>query len=146
MMGLYTFPKFIPGWTITTILGPVVPLQPFMRVSVSVPPTVLIAHPPTVSTMNKMNNSPLTHKLLPQTLLDLSERLYHSFRRQLRLFVHGVAASALHPLFAPPRERPRRRLHPPFLRVRISCSRTSRRRATFPDLNRGDRSQVRCRR
>ena len=143
MMGLYTFPESIPGWTITTILGPVVP---FMHVSVSVPPTVLIPHPLTVSTMNEMNNSLLTHKFLPRTLLDPSERLYHSFRRQLRLFVHGVAASVLHPLFAPPRERPRRRLHPPFLRVRISCSRTSRRRATFPDLNRGDRSQVRCRR
>ena len=89
-MGLYTFPESIPGWTVTTIPGSVVP---FMHVSVS-------AHPPTVPPMNEMINSPLTHWLLPQTLLDLSEKLYHSFRRQLRLFVHGVAATVLHPLFA----------------------------------------------
>ena len=52
---------------------------------------------PPVPTLNELNDVPLTRKLLTQALSDLSERLYRSFRRQVRLVVHGGAVMVLHP-------------------------------------------------
>ena len=46
------------------------------------------------------------------------------------------------PLVLPPQEHPRRRQHPPFLRIRVSRARFSRYTATTPTLYRGDRSKV----
>jgi len=47
--------------------------------------------------LKELNDVPLTRKLLTQALYDLSERLYHSFKRQVRLVVHGGAVMVLHP-------------------------------------------------
>jgi hypothetical protein len=71
-----------------------------MYVPVSVPPTVPIAPRHAVPGPNDVNDIPLTRKLLTQVLSDLSERLYRSFRRQVRLVVHGGAVMVLHPLFS----------------------------------------------
>jgi hypothetical protein len=50
-------------------------------------------------TLKPINDIPLTRTLLKQVLSDLSERLYRSFRRQVRLVVHGGAVMVLHPSF-----------------------------------------------
>ena len=68
----------------------------FMHVPVWLP-TVLIAPYRTVPGLEDMNDVPLTRKLFKQALSNLYERLYCSFRRQVRLVVHGGAAKVLHP-------------------------------------------------
>jgi hypothetical protein len=55
--------------------------------------------PMTVPTLKAINDTPLTRKFLKQVLTDLSERLYRSFGRQVRLVVHGGAVMVLHPSF-----------------------------------------------
>ncbi|KAI9435132.1 hypothetical protein H4582DRAFT_2112431 [Lactarius indigo] len=52
------------------------------------------AHP-----LKQVNDIPLTRDFLKFVLNDFSERLYHSFRRQVRLVVHGGAVMVLHPSF-----------------------------------------------
>ena len=94
-MGFSTFPQSTPVWTATAIPDPVVS---FMHLPVSVPPTVPIAPRYAVPGLNDTNDIPLTRKLLTQVLSDLSERLYRSFRCQVRLVVHGGAVMVLHPL------------------------------------------------
>ena len=47
-----------------------------------------------------VNDVPLTRKVLTRALSDLSERLYYSFRCQVRLVVHGGAVMVLHPSFS----------------------------------------------
>jgi hypothetical protein len=54
---------------------------------------------PPAPTLKAVNDVPLTRKLLEQALTDLSERLYRSFRRQVRLVVHGGAVMVLHKSF-----------------------------------------------
>ena len=54
---------------------------------------------PTVQTLKPINDIPLTRSLLKLVLHDLSERLYRSFRQQVRLVVHGGSVMVLHPLF-----------------------------------------------
>lgn len=54
---------------------------------------------PAAPTLKPVNDVPLTRTLLKQVLSDLSERLYRSFRRQVRLVVHGGAVMVLHPSF-----------------------------------------------
>jgi len=49
--------------------------------------------------LKPVNDVPLTRDLLMEVLSDLSERLYHSFRRQVRLVVHGGGVMVLHPAF-----------------------------------------------
>ena len=61
------------------------------------PPTVPIAPLPTVPDLKDVNDVPLTRKVLTRVLSDLSERLYYSFLRQVRLVVHGGAVMVLHP-------------------------------------------------
>jgi len=51
----------------------------------------------TASSLKEVNDVPLTRKVLTRVLCDLSERLYRSFRRQVRLVVHGGAVMVLHP-------------------------------------------------
>ena len=63
-------------------------------------PTVPIAPHRADPGLDDVNDVPLTRKLLKQALFDLSERLYRSFRRQVRLVVHGGAVMVLHPLFS----------------------------------------------
>jgi len=60
------------------------------------PESNLITLPP-APILNNPNGVPLTRKLLTQVLSDLSERLYRSFKRQVRLVVHGGAVMVLHP-------------------------------------------------
>ncbi|KAI0272031.1 hypothetical protein BGY98DRAFT_922408 [Russula aff. rugulosa BPL654] len=55
--------------------------------------------PPAIPSLKPVNDIPLTRTLLKQLLSDLSERLYRSFRRQVRLVVHGGAVMVLHPSF-----------------------------------------------
>ena len=55
---------------------------------------------PLVPALKDVNYVPLTRKVLTQAHSDLSERLYHSFRRQVRLVVHGGAVMYLHPSFS----------------------------------------------
>jgi hypothetical protein len=59
----------------------------------------LIAAFPRVPTLKRTNDIPLTRRLLKFVLKDLSERLYLSFGRQVRLVVHGGAVMVLHPSF-----------------------------------------------
>ena len=59
----------------------------------------LMTSPP-VPILKEVNEVPLTRKLLTRLLSDLSERLYRSFRRQVRLVVHGGAVMVLHPSFS----------------------------------------------
>jgi hypothetical protein len=54
---------------------------------------------PTAPALKPVNDIPLTRTLLKQVLSDLSERLYCSFRQQVRLVVHGGAVMVLHPHF-----------------------------------------------
>jgi hypothetical protein len=51
------------------------------------------------TTLKAVNEVPLTRKLFQVVLTDLSERLYRSFRRQVRLIVHGGAVMVLHKSF-----------------------------------------------
>ena len=51
-------------------------------------------------------------KLLTQALSDMSERLYSSFQRQVRLVVHGGAVIVLRPSFSHRESTQGRRLHP----------------------------------
>jgi len=53
--------------------------------------------PAPILILNDLNEVPLTRKLLTQVLSDLSERLYRSFKCQVRLVVHGGAVVVLHP-------------------------------------------------
>ena len=55
--------------------------------------------PAPAPTLKAVNDTLLTRKLLQVVLADLSERLYRSFRRQVRLVVHGGAVMVLHPSF-----------------------------------------------
>ena len=59
-------------------------------------PVVTIQRAPT---LKPINDIPLTRTLLKVVLKDLSERLYRSFRQQVRLVVHGGAVMVLHPSF-----------------------------------------------
>lgn len=90
-----------------------IPPPPILK-SVNNTPSVILQ---SVQTFKPVNNTPsvtlqsaqtykpvndirLTRQLLLQVLSDLSERLYHSFRRQVRLVVHGGAVMVLHPSFS----------------------------------------------
>jgi hypothetical protein len=86
-MALYAFPQST-AWT----------FQPFQP---SLIPTTTLTLPsaPAASTLKPVNDIPLTRVLLKQVLSDLSDRLYRSFRRQVRLVVHGGAVMVLHPSF-----------------------------------------------
>ncbi|KAH9961806.1 hypothetical protein BC827DRAFT_1260384 [Russula dissimulans] len=46
--------------------------------------------------LKPVNDVPLTRETLTRVLNDLSDRLYRSFRRQVRLVVHGGAVMVLH--------------------------------------------------
>jgi hypothetical protein len=59
-------------------------------------PTQVIV-PVTAPILKPVNDVPLTRELLTRVLNDLSDRLYRSFRRQVRLVVHGGAVMVLHP-------------------------------------------------
>jgi len=61
------------------------------------PPPPLVYQ--TTPTLKRVNDIPLTRQFLKDVLMDLSERLYRSFRRQVRLVVHGGAVMVLHPSF-----------------------------------------------
>lgn len=58
-------------------------------------PVVVAPLPP----LKPVNDVPLTRELLVEVLDDLSERLYRSFGRQVRLVVHGGGVMVLHPAF-----------------------------------------------
>ena len=63
----------------------------------------MVAHTPSAPvapTLKDVNNVPLMRKMLTQALSDIYERLYCSFRRQVRLLVHGGAVMVLRPLFS----------------------------------------------
>lgn len=60
-------------------------------------PSAPSQHQPPI--LRPVNDVPLTRKLLKQVLSDLSERLYRSFRQQVRLVVHGGAVMVLHSHF-----------------------------------------------
>ncbi|KAF8258641.1 hypothetical protein EI94DRAFT_1754017 [Lactarius quietus] len=66
-------------------------------------PQPVVAPPPfpraPIQTLKPINDIPLTRNLLKLVLTDLSERLYRSFRRQVRLVVHGGAVMVLHTSF-----------------------------------------------
>ncbi|KAF8258644.1 hypothetical protein EI94DRAFT_1754022 [Lactarius quietus] len=70
--------------------------QPMMWTTITQP---VVASFPRAQTLEPINDIPLTRSLLKIVLNDLSERLYHSFRRQVRLIVHGGAVMVLHPSF-----------------------------------------------
>lgn len=63
-------------------------------------PQPVVSFPTRVPTLRPINDIPLTRSLLKAVLTDLSERLYRSFRRQVRLVVHGGAVMVLHPSFS----------------------------------------------
>lgn len=63
------------------------------------PSLVTLPSAPSAPLLKPVNDVPLTRSLLKQVLSDLSERLYRSFRRQVRLVVHGGAVMVLHPYF-----------------------------------------------
>src|SRR5258708_4612975 len=87
-MAMYVFPQST-AWT----------FQPSPMV-VTLPTTTLtLPSAPAAPTLKPVNDIPLTRVLLKQVLSDLSERLYRSFRRQVRLSVHGAAVMVLHPSF-----------------------------------------------
>jgi hypothetical protein len=90
-MALYAFPQTAAHWSFH---------QP-APVVVTLPITTLTTLPSAsaVPTLKPVNDIPLTRALLKQVLSDLSERLYRSFRRQVRLVVHGGAVMVLHPSF-----------------------------------------------
>jgi hypothetical protein len=86
-MALYAFPQSAQ-WTFQ-------PLVTLPITSLALP----TATAPAAPTLKPINDIPLTRTLLKQVLSDLSERLYRSFRRQVRLVVHGGAVMVLHPSF-----------------------------------------------
>src|SRR6266478_1784938 len=88
-MAMYAFPQ-TAAWMYQT--APVV---------VTLPPTATMTLPTATAapTLKPVNDIPLTRALLKQVLSDLSERLFRSFRRQVRLVVHGGAVMVLHPSF-----------------------------------------------
>jgi hypothetical protein len=89
-MALYAFPQSVPQWT----------SFPPAQVVVTLPyTTTMTTTAPAVPSLKPVNDIPLTRTLLKQVLSDLSERLYRSFRRQVRLVVHGGAVMVLHPSF-----------------------------------------------
>ena len=88
------------------------PIFSFLHVPVSVASTVLITPPPTVLPLKDVNDIPLTRALLTQGFSDLPDRLYCSFRRQMRLVVHGGAVMVLRPSFSHHESTQGRRLHP----------------------------------
>ncbi|KAH8981709.1 hypothetical protein EDB92DRAFT_1936982 [Lactarius akahatsu] len=61
-------------------------------------PSPVVA-PPRAPFLKQVNDIPLTRDFLKFVLNDFSERLYRSFRRQVRLVVHGGAVMVLHPSF-----------------------------------------------
>ncbi|KAH9974907.1 hypothetical protein BGW80DRAFT_1457865 [Lactifluus volemus] len=89
-MALYNLPHQVL-WTFPTPPAPVLHVQP--------PRPVLPVRPVPTPTLKEVNAVPLTRKVLKEALKDLSERLYHSFRRQVRLVVHGGAVMVLYPHF-----------------------------------------------
>ena len=97
-----------------------------------------------VPILKEQNDVPLTHKLFTRALINLSEKLYFSFRYQVRLIVHGGAVMALHPSL-PHRESAQLVDYiPPLIRIRVSRARRSRcRTTTTPHVHRGDRPQAR---
>lgn len=72
------------------------PTQPIMW-AIAQP---VVSFPTRVPTLKPVNDIPLTRSLLNVVLKDLSERLYRSFRQQVRLVVHGGAVMVLHPNFS----------------------------------------------
>ena len=81
-------------------------------------------------------NVPPTRELLTQALSDLSERLYCSIRREVRLVVYGGAVMVLHPSFFRRESTQDVDYIPPFLRIRVSRPRLSRCISTTPNLYR----------
>jgi hypothetical protein len=74
------------------------PLIPFrFSEMVGYPPESSLMTLPPAPILNELNQVPLTCKHLTQVLSDLSERLYRSFKRQMRFVVHGGAVMVLHP-------------------------------------------------
>ena len=104
-MALYSFPQH----TWTTL--PSAPLMSFVQMPLQVPLQMQMqvqapvqlqvastsASSTAASSLKEVNDVPLTRKVLTRALRDLSERLYRSFRRQVRLVVHGGAVMVLHP-------------------------------------------------
>src|SRR6266702_2001645 len=74
-----------------------VPIQPPQPKMWSIPSPVVAL--PRAHSLKQVNDIPLTRALLKRVLNDFSERLYRSFRRQVRLVVHGGAVMVLHPSF-----------------------------------------------
>ena len=85
---MYAFPPSASQWT----------FQP-APVVMTFPITTTTMTAPAAPTLKPVNDIPLTRTLLKQALSDLSERLYRSFRRQVRLVVHGGAVMVLHSPF-----------------------------------------------
>src|SRR5713101_5607663 len=90
-MALYAFPQTASPWTFQP--APVVVTLP-ITTTLSLPTTA-----PAGPSLRPINDIPLNRTLLKKVLSDLSERLYRSFRRQVRLVVHGGAVMVLHPSF-----------------------------------------------
>ncbi|KAH9035712.1 hypothetical protein EDB85DRAFT_1942539 [Lactarius pseudohatsudake] len=74
------------------------PVQPPLQPKMWPVPSPVVA-PPRAPFLKQVNDIPLTRDFLKFVLNDFSERLYHSFRRQVRLVVHGGAVMVLHPSF-----------------------------------------------
>ena len=131
--GALYLPQSVPVRTATVIPAP---SFSFIRVPVSVPPTVPLAQLPTVPALKDMNDVPLTRNLLTQALSDPSKRLYFSFRCQVCLVAHGGAVTVLHPSNSH-RESTQDIDHIlPFLRIRVLRPRFSRCRSTTSNLYR----------
>ena len=92
-MALYAFPQS-HQWSFQP--APVMVTMPMTTMTLPTTAKAPAAAPPT---FKPINDIPLTRTLLKQVLSDLSERLYRSFRRQVRLVVHGGAVMVLHPSF-----------------------------------------------
>jgi hypothetical protein len=90
-MALYAFPQ-TSQWTFQ-------PAPVMVTLPVATTMTLPTVTAPGIPTLKPVNDIPLTRTLLKQVLSDLSERLYRSFRRQVRLVVHGGAVMVLHPSF-----------------------------------------------
>jgi hypothetical protein len=96
-MALYAFPQAAAQWT-SFPPAPVLVTLP-ITTAMTLPTTTNPTVPAVPSLLKPVNDVPLTRTLLKQVLSDLSERLYRSFRRQVRLVVHGGAVMVLHPSF-----------------------------------------------
>lgn len=88
-MALYALPQS-SQWTFQPAPVMMTPIT-----SLTLPATMAPAVPP----LKPINDIPLTRTVLKKALSDLSERLFRSFRRQVRLVVHGGAVMVLHPSF-----------------------------------------------